>query len=102
MGISADELRGVTLVTSMGILPPTKQKDVLLIAMTNALKEILEGRKDTPFWLMILEVLSMANWLVREAKRLMAEACGEGSCLLHGGQKAREGAGGQGQAKHCR
>lgn len=33
----------------MGILPPTEQKDVLLIAMTNALKEILEGRKTLHF-----------------------------------------------------
>lgn len=90
------------MVRLMGILPPTEQKDILLIAMTNALKEILKGRKDTSFWLMILEVLSMVNWLVREARSLMAEACGEGSCLLHGGQKAREGAGDQGQAKHCR
>lgn len=86
----------------MDILPPMEQKDVLLIAMTNALKEILETRKDTSFWLMILEVLSVVNWLVREARSLMAEACGEGSCLLHGGQKAREGAGGQGQAMHFR
>lgn len=45
----------------MGILPPMEQKDVLLIAVTKALKEILEGRKDTSFWLMILEDLSMVN-----------------------------------------
>lgn len=65
----------------MGILPPMEQKDVLLIAVTKALKEILEGRKDTSFWLMILEDLSMVSWLVREARSLMAEACGEGSCF---------------------
>lgn len=67
----------------MGTLPPTEEKDVLPIAVTNALKlkERLEGRKDTSFWLMILEDLSMVNWLVREARSLIAEACGEGSCF---------------------
>lgn len=85
----------------MGILPPTEQKDVLPIAVTNALKERLEGRKDTSFWLMILEDLSMVNWLVREARSLMVEACGEGSCFSWW-PESKEGCRGQGQAMHFR